>query len=691
MAHGVKRSQSIKLHQALHGYAEGHRQLAASAALKQRDVKKMLVLSDLSGPGAQIDEAGYLTGYPLTDSKKYALARTWAAPEMSRPGCVWSHTLLIDFADLATLADATPILALFRRPMGGNSADYGISLKATTGHRAANLTRNAESYARRLVASLYVEPHQRVVAARPSGFDVDLVVMAIWAQQWPRLRRAFRFSTLSIADRSSEEGAFDLQLLPSSDRTVRSRFPGAIEATDVGWDEPWLDDALSDLMRPDASGLRAFLRRIGGDVASGREAFRSLCRLHGLIEDFETNAEAVDTAISLLEDDLGSVQARAARGIVASAALNNPNQLNSFAVDFLVRHLDLADLSAVKEGSESLGHVVWKRDPGRFEELLEGGNRQHAVVERAIATLSIKDLIKGLRQAPQLSPSVVSHRPDLLTSQSFWRRGLVPGDLAFSTLADHPELRSAGVAAMIAANRDDLAPRAIREVGALDVLRLISKQFHVLGSHGQHLVKWVRVAVSDPKTVAQFLAEQKAPSRAFLSTIAALMLPDAVPNDYGVDPWLLAVQAANRSDPKDAPIFLSAYLLSRALGAQSRNPGELAQIGFEATYKAASTNRLPDDAWNMLQIRLPWSLDWLEWDRCPRIRAAVSELFVRRNLSPQLFAHIAKDNRLFAELADTVARRSRGRQFLRRVRRWMKKSGPKRYSRRIQTIDKLIG
>ena len=689
MAHGVKRSQSIKLHQALHGYAEGHQQLAASVALKQRDVKTMLVLSDLSGPGAQIDEAGYLTGYPLTDSKKYALARTWAAPEMPRPGCVWTHTLLIDFADLATLADTAQLLALFRRPIGGNSADYGISLETTTGQRVATLTPSAESYARRLLAFLYGKPHKRVVVARPSGFDVDPVVMAIWAQQWPRLRRAFRFSTLSLADRSSEEGAFDLQLLPSLDRSVRTRFPGAIEATDAGSDEPWLDDSVSDLMSPDASGLRAFLRRIGGDVSSGREAFRSLCRLHGLVEDFKTNPGAVDTAISLLEEDLGSDHARAARGIVASAALKNPDQLDSFAIDFLVRHLDLADPSAVAKGSEGLGREVWKRDPGCFDELLEAGERQRAVVEGAIATLSIDDLIDGLLQAPQLSSVVLSRRPDLLTSENFWRRDLAPVDLAFLTLADRPEIRTAGVAAMIVANRDDLAPRAIREVGALDVLRPISTQFHTPGSERQHLVNWIGVAVSDPTTVAQFLAEQKASSWAFLSTIAALVPPDAVPNDYGVDPWLLAVQAASRSDPSDAPIFLSAYLLGRALGVRSRNPGELAQIGFEATYKAASTNRLPDDAWKVLQSRIPLSLNWLEWDRCPRIRAAVGELFVHRDLSPQLFADIAKDDQLFATLADIVARSSRGHHFLKRVRRWMKEYDPTRYARRIRIIEML--
>jgi hypothetical protein len=123
---------------------------------------------------------------------------------------------------------------------------------------------------------------------------------------------------------------------------------------------------------------------------------------------------------------------------------------------------------------------------------------------------------------------------------------------------------------------------------------------------------------------------------------------------------------------------------------RSRNPGELAQIGFEATYKAANANQLPDDAWNVLQFRLPWSLYWFEWDRSPRIGAAVGELFVQRDLSSQLFADIAKDDQLFAVLADTVARSRRGRHFLKHVRRWMKESGPTRYTRRVRTIEKLI-
>ena len=101
---------------------------------------------------------------------------------------------------------------------------------------------------------------------------------------------------------------------------------------------------------------------------------------------------------------------------------------------------------------------------------------------RGVAALSMQDLIKGLPQVPHLIEGLLLRRPDLLTSKCFWIRDLAPADLAVSTLADRPEIRSAGIAAMIGANRDDLAPIVVRKFGALDVLRLISAQFHLPGS-----------------------------------------------------------------------------------------------------------------------------------------------------------------------------------------------------------------
>jgi len=79
MAHGVTAPSVLRVHQILHGYAQGHQQLAQSVQVRLRDAKTMLVLSDISGPGVRPGDEGYLTGYPLSDSKLYVIARTWAA------------------------------------------------------------------------------------------------------------------------------------------------------------------------------------------------------------------------------------------------------------------------------------------------------------------------------------------------------------------------------------------------------------------------------------------------------------------------------------------------------------------------------------------------------------------------------------------------------------------------------------
>ena len=53
-----------------------------------------------------MDPQGYLTGFPLGEEGAYALIRTWPAPEVERPGSVWSHVLLIDFSELARVTES---------------------------------------------------------------------------------------------------------------------------------------------------------------------------------------------------------------------------------------------------------------------------------------------------------------------------------------------------------------------------------------------------------------------------------------------------------------------------------------------------------------------------------------------------------------------------------------------------------
>src|ERR1700730_8968337 len=111
-------TEGLVLHQALHGYSEGHRLLESSIPIPD-DLKRLMQrMSDLSGTSVMNGFQEYLTGYPLSSLDAYALAKTWYAPEMSRPGCVWTHTFIIPASVMARIASFSAIRPLFRRPNG---------------------------------------------------------------------------------------------------------------------------------------------------------------------------------------------------------------------------------------------------------------------------------------------------------------------------------------------------------------------------------------------------------------------------------------------------------------------------------------------------------------------------------------------------------------------------------------------
>lgn len=115
----------MKIEQVLHGYSDGHQLLASSTtALSLSDRRKMALLSDWNEyVSAQEDDSSYLMCYPLPDSPYYVVAKTWYADEKERPGCVWTHSLLIDILGQTSFFDYELLYSLFRRPKEG---DYGF-------------------------------------------------------------------------------------------------------------------------------------------------------------------------------------------------------------------------------------------------------------------------------------------------------------------------------------------------------------------------------------------------------------------------------------------------------------------------------------------------------------------------------------------------------------------------------------
>ena len=103
--------QTICMEQMLYGYHDGHTLLASS--LKKPLIEQSVTdaLSDAAGQG-RFNE--YLTGFALPKDGYYAFARTWYADEMPRPGCVWTHILLVSLSQISNMN--SDIRDLFQRP-----------------------------------------------------------------------------------------------------------------------------------------------------------------------------------------------------------------------------------------------------------------------------------------------------------------------------------------------------------------------------------------------------------------------------------------------------------------------------------------------------------------------------------------------------------------------------------------------
>src|SRR6266478_9759898 len=185
----------LKVHQALHGYSDGHHLLQSSIRLPSDAERTLLVLSDISGPTVRANVKTYLTGYPLNENM-YAFARTWIATEMPRPGSVWTHTLLIPRGTATDRIDPFALLSLFRRPdYASRNWEYYASALTLQQSEEAELDQSLifTTAASDVVLALYGKPSLPIIVLARALEQYESLALALWRQQWPALQRKFSF------------------------------------------------------------------------------------------------------------------------------------------------------------------------------------------------------------------------------------------------------------------------------------------------------------------------------------------------------------------------------------------------------------------------------------------------------------------------------------------------------------------
>lgn len=677
----MTRAQRISIHQAAHGYSDGHRELWSSLQLTPRDTKLVLAYSDTSGSGLRIGDRGYLTGYPLAESGYYALARTWPAPEVQRPGAVWTHTLFVEFSDVADIQDAAALLTLFRKPLSDAASLEAriqrepIEFWAIETESFTFSTNSNEEWYRQIVACLYGCPDSRVVGVYPpsDAKHVERCVLALWSQQWPRLRRSFRFCTLTSSDRSSEKVSFDLQLVPESERGIRRKFSSAAFARDATViSESWVNHLVDDLTQPSATGLREFLQQAGADVSAGRRAFVPLTRLHLFVTAGARDRDRWDEAVALVED-LSKGAAIKILHIVLGLAATEPHLLSPAGLEFILKNLGVLTPESLMKCSGQLGRAIWATSPERVAALHNLSQAGRLIAEAALETLSQDDLVVGLQSALSLAETAFSRRPDLFASEAIWQSGSLLVESALKAAAQEPELSRIALQKMIGGSCPSVVASAFSVFGGETVWQELAFALRASAEPRGQLEPWVAAGAHYPGALAQILASGVVSDRRSLSAIAQATDPDLVPNEYGVDPWAIASEVPRGDASFQEEVFLCCYLLARALGPRSKSIVSLVERSLGTVYDAAAGESMTTAAWAVLEPRLPKVGYWQQWDRCEQLLAAVAQLYVRRDLSASSFCQLGRTESEFSSLVEAAAREWGGRSYLRSVKRELKR------------------
>ena len=673
-------SDRIKVDQTLHGYGDGHRLIEGSFKLPQTDARTMLVLSDASGTGSRIPSEGYLTGYPLPESGKYVLARTWAAPEMSRPGCVWTHSLLIEFADLARLGSAEGLLKCFRRPArrGGSGFASRPEVELTRTPKAvppSDLGRVAQ-----WAAALYGKPKGRIIAERESPRD-DALVVAIWMQQWPRLRRALRFCSFSADDRSTSADVFDLQLMDAG-RLSRSKIREGVVASTVQQGD-WVDTLLDDLELPVQSGLRQFLRDVGSDVTNGRAAMVPLVHLHVALEP---NADPLKLADAVSElGQFGPGQGRTGRAAAARVVLLRSGLEDRRLFDFALQQVGAdRDLLGIDQAIVGRALLQWK--PDLLADGLAEDDPLHKAVEAALPEADPEELVELIKTAPGTAAAILTSRRDVLERASFWRIDSIDAHKLIGSLHIDQDRAARIVSALVDAGRDDCSAAAVDRFDIGPVVAALSR-LDVEGLRSK--MGWVRTIARRTDELAESMADGRLYHRPLLFVLAEILDPDAVPNNVGADPWVTAVERTRTTDDVQGEDLLAAFLFSRARGWQSRSVSRLFFLSVQRLHEAMASARFTEQAWRIAKSRLPYGSIWRDWDQCEKLRHAVVDCFIDRDLPAIDFGTLVEDDKLWLELVDLSADSSRGRRYLEKVRSALR-SGEAWRAERAKLIDRKI-
>ena len=676
----------VRIHQLLHGYDEGHRLLSGSIKPDKEASKTLLELSDLSGQGSLLKSYGYLTGYPLSTLGVYALAWTWPATELSRPGCVWTHSLLIDFEDLSLISDIE-FLELFCRPQSNAlQKDYSNPFLIPIKHNSTSImfskkqsiSNNSDelSITSNLVKEIYGYPDARVFMETPQDIAHARIALNIWKQQWPKLKRNFRFCTWSLSDRSRDGNIFDLQFIPAINHvSFNINDYGNIRLVDVGLScdlesVEWIKAVARDILSNDSNThFRAFLKRYGSEVHNARRAFKPLAlSWMYLYEEPQMGVEYAIKAITPISSEANLLSAQLLQIIsTQSKHVDFSSDIYSFLLSSLDLPYEYFDHSSVKEISSFFWNTASEI---LFRIICEKDIQTKSILFQLVKEAPVSMIIESCQSCPEALYKIIDINRDITKEPALWDAPSPMPSIAAESVIKLHQANSDVLDAMVQANNSNTPSIAINLFGFQALSKAISTYSKSEMFGYQRLLDWLKAASHEPKYLLDAIACGDIKSLKILSNIASLIDYDTPSMSSDVDEWVSGLENSI-DDLGQSKLELYSYLMLRALSTISPEPGKLISITFDFIHDHMCKSKYITGMAKTLLDKLPYVPFWKNWDRAYRLRSGVLRFFINNQLPPDQFLSVTRSECTFEQLVNLAKYELGGKAYLHDTYEWV--------------------
>lgn len=683
-------SSEIIFQQTLHGYSKGHRLIEASCSLSHDAERMMLILTDMSGSTMRQGFESYLTGYPLIGSEYFAFGKTWYAPEMNRPGCVWTHTLLIKNSDIPRVKELGALSSLFSDPRHNPVDSYKekLSYQGDFPFGASELYK--EEVLLHTLFALYEYPSSAVFIESDNSKNFEDLILRIWNQQWPRLRRTFSFCTGSIFGRRLNDKSFDLQVIPREFASkIKREFESSIFVEELALDTLNKMPAWAKLSCQDAvfqkrnSKLKKFLWTYGSDLANGRSCYKPLAKL--FVECRKNSVEnKTNNILSIIEKYFPSPSdGKSLKKAIFSAEKGDDDFFSGIDVFTILLKITTSTDNTNFLGTEYFDiekfiFNIWNQNKDKsikfLLELLDSDiNKTGEIVILHISQLiNDDDFIHICIQHPELAGVFVKLNHKLAKSNVVWKlptnfKKEILDILSSVNLSDY--LVDEILTAILSFDNQELAKDIKNVFGERAVIPILN--FLNSKPTDKNLnYEWNVILGCFPNAVLNWLSSRKHHVNILLlSMISSFFDPHSnILYEYDPEIWLPSNDTSFTTSNKNLSSYM-AYVLAIGMTNKSTNACKLVDYSFQFVHDSLKNDSLDYNSWSLFKDKLPHLSFWRDWDKCERLRRGIVKIFYSNQWPATCFFHTIKDDETFYDIVQYCSQRDWGRNFLKNLQK----------------------